>query len=242
MSEFCTINPFILAENYRLGIPGDAIPPYAPESYSQCGEDLILVAMLDAQFGTNDWSKILPGIYVDIGCAHPVQISNTYLLYKRGMRGVLVDADESRFGEHRVARPGDDFVIAAITDSHEPTAILCVTTGARELSSIDKEYAERKFKNLPTEKKTVQAIHVNSLLERYADKRIYVLSIDAEGMDLAILGAIDFTKYRPLLIVAEHLVIETPDNPNKMRRLMLEAGYHLVAITAQNLIFLRGTP
>ena len=34
------------------------------------------------------------GNYLDIGCYHPVGISNTFLLHKKGWQGVVVDIDD----------------------------------------------------------------------------------------------------------------------------------------------------
>lgn len=56
--------------------------PYSISSYSQFGEDRII----EAFFGTQG-----KGIYVDIGCNHPISYSNTWKLYLRGWNGVCVD-------------------------------------------------------------------------------------------------------------------------------------------------------
>ena len=34
------------------------------------------------------------GTFLDIGCYHPVGISNTFLLHKKGWQGVVVDIDD----------------------------------------------------------------------------------------------------------------------------------------------------
>lgn len=52
------------------------------KSYSQHGEDVIAVRYFD-------YHGPLKGIYVDIGCFHPVRHSNTYLLHQKG-RGVSI--------------------------------------------------------------------------------------------------------------------------------------------------------
>jgi len=49
--------------------------------YSQFGEDQIL-------------DKLLPekkGFFLDIGAGRPIRYSNTYLFYKRGWNGILID-------------------------------------------------------------------------------------------------------------------------------------------------------
>ena len=33
------------------------------------------------------------GIYIDVGCNHPIKFNNTYLLYKRGWSGINIDLD-----------------------------------------------------------------------------------------------------------------------------------------------------
>ena len=49
---------------------------FPKKTYSLLGEDTII----------NNFFKKNNGIYVDIGCYHPLQGNNTYLLYKRGWK------------------------------------------------------------------------------------------------------------------------------------------------------------
>ena len=51
--------------------------------YSQFGEDVILRTFIKNK---------KTGFYVDVGCWHPKRFSNTYWLYKRGWRGINIDA------------------------------------------------------------------------------------------------------------------------------------------------------
>ena len=50
--------------------------------YSQWGED---------QFINQFFKDKIDGIYLDIGCFHPVMYSNTCLLHKKGWRGINID-------------------------------------------------------------------------------------------------------------------------------------------------------
>ena len=66
---------------------------FPKKTYSMIGEDLFV-----------DWffKKKKIGFYVDVGCYHPLQLSNTYLLYKRGWSGINIDLDKnSTFNEYR---------------------------------------------------------------------------------------------------------------------------------------------
>jgi len=55
------------------------------KSYSQVGQDLWVVETLP---------NVTNGTFIDIGCNHPTELSNTYALEQLGWRGWLVDTDE----------------------------------------------------------------------------------------------------------------------------------------------------
>ena len=54
------------------------------DSYSQHGEDKLVRQLLE-KLNLKDL------LYVDIGANHPIKISNTYLLYRNGMRGIVIE-------------------------------------------------------------------------------------------------------------------------------------------------------
>jgi len=51
------------------------------ESYSQCGQDLFVINLLNKDNGT----------FLDLGCYLPKKINNTYLLETKGWKGVSLD-------------------------------------------------------------------------------------------------------------------------------------------------------
>jgi hypothetical protein len=71
-------------------------------SYSQFGEDLMLISHLKAV----SFNKINSGKYLDIGCFHSSFLSNTYLLHKLGWEGVGIDIGEAKCAEFERARLG----------------------------------------------------------------------------------------------------------------------------------------
>src|SRR5687767_11201625 len=82
--------------------------------FSQGGEDFIAAYYLRYTFG------IERGNYVDVGCNAPLRYSNTFDLYKRGWRGIAIDANPELIEKYRAVRPEDVAVVAAISDSaHE---------------------------------------------------------------------------------------------------------------------------
>ena len=56
-------------------------------SYSQCGEDLLVALVLQLIRGSR------PKKYLDIGANHPLNLSNTALLYADGVQGILIEPD-----------------------------------------------------------------------------------------------------------------------------------------------------
>ena len=79
---------------------------YTKKSYSISNVDLIINRM---------FSKINNGVYIDIGCNHPIKFNNTYLLYKRGWKGINLDLDEKSISEFNILRPKDHNLKALIS-------------------------------------------------------------------------------------------------------------------------------
>ena len=66
-------------------------------SFAQNGEDLFIL----------DYFKGKVGTYIDIGASHPVRLSNTYLLYQNGWRGVNIEPIPFLFKKIQKCRPLD---------------------------------------------------------------------------------------------------------------------------------------
>ncbi|MFA7355121.1 MAG: SAM-dependent methyltransferase, partial [Sulfurimonadaceae bacterium] len=71
---------------------------YALKSYSQEGEDMILRRLFEQQPN---------GFYVDVGAHHPKRFSNTYFFYKKGWRGINIDAMPNSMELFNKIRPRD---------------------------------------------------------------------------------------------------------------------------------------
>ncbi len=81
-------NPFVELATSREGVEGSRIPVVLRDSYAQCGEDLIVEALLRARLQKQ---RRQPDslTYIEIGANHPIATSNTYLFYERyGARGI----------------------------------------------------------------------------------------------------------------------------------------------------------
>ena len=48
------------------------------------------------------------GIYIDVGCQHPIKNNNTYLLFKKGWEGINVDLDKDNIELFKKSRSNDN--------------------------------------------------------------------------------------------------------------------------------------
>ena len=75
--------------------------------YSKNREDLFLY---------NYFKNKSNGRYIDIGAYHPYRSSNTYLLYKKGWKGINIDLSKTSIDLFKIARPRDINLNFAVSD------------------------------------------------------------------------------------------------------------------------------
>jgi hypothetical protein len=80
-------------------------------SYSQTGEDRFIDHLLGGK---------ARGFYVDVGCNHPTRFSNTFVMYKRGWNGIVVDANGDLAAKFKRIQK-KDHVVEAVVSSEEKT-------------------------------------------------------------------------------------------------------------------------
>ena len=123
---------------------------YSKKSYSISNVDLIIDRLL---------SNIENGIYIDVGCNHPIKYNNTYLLYKKGWSGINIDLDETAINEFNIMRKNDynvqelvgsdDGVEKEIYYYHERSAINTISKDlAEKRQTKPREIIKKKTKSL----------------------------------------------------------------------------------------------
>ena len=233
------LNPFVYEACLEKGIRFPDIPVLAPECYGQCGEDLIVQALLEAtalRLGV-DLKKTA---CVEVGGNHPFATSATYLLSKRfGLTSVVVEANEQLLEALRKGRPNDVIVYGAVQDK-DVDHVMFSTSRLSELSSLDRSFVLKWDKGRVGEASwtEVPALRINDVLRKHVKSRtISYLSIDVEGMDLAILKDMDFGAWRPWFVQAEPSEAQVRGNTQEIIALLGTVGYRLIARTSVNLIF-----
>lgn len=239
-------NPFVEHHVNTASAPQPTIPSWIHESYSQCYEDVIICGELNAyQLRNNTTLNSNNLTYVEIGANHPFSTSSTFLISKRfNTSGILVEPNPELANALRNYRPNDKVIEAAVVDNDEEeiSFFLCEEN---EISSVDENFVavwSGATKSYPgvQEKITVKTTRVNDLLSEVSDKEVVILFIDVEGLDLRILKDIDFSTYKPYIIVIEPSEAYAPGTTDSMIDYMNENGYRLFSSNFVNLLFTRG--
>ena len=164
------------------------------KSYSMEGEDLVILKNI-----TNKSNNF----YVDVGCYHPLHLNNTYLLYKKGWRGINIDVSKYSIDLFNYMRP-DDINIEAAISSNQNYIKVYYQKKLSQLTTTKKEISQKRMQGHIKEK-NIKAETLNSIINnsKYKNQRIDFLNIDIEGADLEALQSLDFNKYRPNIICVE---------------------------------------
>ena len=211
---------------------------YSKVSHSISGVDLIV----DRIF--KDKKK---GIYIDIGCNHPIKYNNTYLLYKRGWNGINIDLDKKSIDEFKLLRKNDENLQALVSNKvkikdiyfyHDRSAINTVST---KLAN----YRKKKFKIVKEKSTTLNHIIKKT---RFYNKKIDFLTIDVENHEYEVLKNFDFKKHKIRLIVCENTDMSQKNletqNINfkqifnsKIYKLLKKNNYKLINLVNSDLVF-----
>jgi FkbM family methyltransferase len=220
--------------------PTAAAPPVAGQykgrvSYAQQGEDLILYNLLRHAMGIENPS------YVDIGAGDPVLSNNTYALYLTGSRGVLVEPNPTLVEALKTVRPGDVVVNAGVGVKDSGAADYYVIRDQWPLNTFspgDVAVIRRQYKEDPVEKVIkMPLIQINRLLAEHFTTAPDLMSLDIEGLDLDVLGAMDFKAHRPAAICAETKKPWESQEHSGITKLLRSRGYVACAGSLYNTIF-----
>jgi FkbM family methyltransferase len=202
-------------------------------SFAYTGEDRILEGIFKPLITAN-------GFYVDVGCNHPKFLSNTYGLYRKGWRGICIDANPEMIQKFKFFRPRDVAISALVSDEVGEKEFYTIENNVLSTVEIaNLRDAEKQGFTYQTE--TLQPRTLTDILDtNNCPREIGILSIDVEEHDYSVLKSLDFQKYSPKLIVVEDETYQV-DAPevNLIYALLKGQGYDLVGFVLTNLYFLR---
>ena len=212
---------------------------YSKISYSISNVDLIIDRI---------FSKNRKGVYIDLGCNHPIKYNNTYLLHKRGWEGINIDSDRKSIEEFKKLRKKDHNVNELVSSKKDKIKYYFYHERSA-LNTVD-PYIVRKRKAKPMmiinrETKTLNSIIENSPYKR---SKINLLSVDIENHEYEALKNFKFNKYKIDCIIIELIntkskKIETQNQnlefilKSKIYKLMIKNRYKLINWVNSDLIF-----
>jgi FkbM family methyltransferase len=210
---------------------------YCLKSYSQEGEDMILRRI---------FADKPSGFYVDVGAHHPKRFSNTFYFYRRGWRGINIDATPGSMTAFNKSRPADTNIEAPVSRKKQTLSFYMFDEPA--LNGFSKQLSEQRSTN-GAAYKIIQTIDLETvtlaeILAKHLPKGqlIDFLSIDVEGLDYDVLLSNDWDRFRPKIILVEIINRPLEDLFNhEITKLLNSEGYVITSKTMNTVLFaLRG--
>lgn len=201
-------------------------------SYAQEGEDLLLDRIFE---------YAPTGFYIDVGAHHPKRFSNTYIFYKKGWRGINIDAMPNSMKLFQKIRPYDINLELGISKTKQTLTYYMFDEPA--LNGFNKKLSEERNNSTSYKlisKTDVPTLPLSELLDTYLPLvlEISFMSIDVEGLDLEVLESNDWFKYRPNVILVEILHSTLEDIfKSAIHKFLSEKNYGVYCKTPNTVIY-----
>ena len=201
---------------------------------SQFGED---------RFILNKFKKNYNGKFLDIGCYHPTKHNNTYLMYKRGWRGINIDLNSLSIDLFNYHRPKDINLNTGISNKEIKKNVYFIdelntqnTLDKNQLIFLKKHH---NIKKKEITNKIIKTKKLMSILDKYKFYNIDFMNLDIEGHELEVLKSINFkkTKIKYMCIEMINYNKKAIENGKKIKSLLIKNNYILVKKIGFNFIY-----
>jgi FkbM family methyltransferase len=209
---------------------------YGCHSFAQYGEDII-VSSIFALRGISTPS------YIDVGAHHPFYLSNTALLSQRGSRGINVEPNPEHLASFVRHRPKDTNLNIGIGSKRSTETYYCFEDSTLNTFSAHDAATFEAQGHKSMSKLKLDILPILEIVMRHS-KGLFpdFLSIDVEGMEIAILSSIEFDHCYPKVICVETATYSGTGDGEKRRdvmQLLEDNDYILYADTNLNSIYVK---
>ena len=214
---------------------------YTKRTYSLTGVDLIIDHLI---------RNISKGVYIDVGCNHPIKFNNTYLLHKRSWSGINIDSDHTSIELFNKFR-SNDFNVRNIVSEDENVKKLYFYHKRSALNTLSKELVDSRLSK-PSKVIEEKSVTLNKIIEDspYKNSKINLLSIDIENHEVEVLKNFNFSKYNVDVLIVEitdtnlkelEMYNQSLDfiTTSKVYKLITKNSYNLVNWIHSDLVFVR---
>jgi len=166
------------------------------------------------------------GLYIDVGCYHPIHRNNTYLLHKQDWKGINIDTSQFSIELFNYMRPNDLNYECAVSNKNEFVKLF-YQKELSQLSTTESDQAKNVFQGNIKEKE-IKAFTLDEILERgkYKNSKIDFLDIDVEGADFKVLEGLSFDKFKPELVCVE--IHEKEIKKSTIYNFLIDKNYELL--------------
>ena len=193
--------------------------------YSDFGEDLVISHNFDIKAIS----------YIDIGAGHPIIGSNTYLFYKNGCSGIIVEPIKFHYRLHKFFRRRDTQINRLVDENG--TIVEFYEFNPTQYSTASQDEYNQMIKSGMKERKRylVETISINTIMKEFTAGD-YFLSIDCEGYDYDIIKAIKWSDIKkPVAII--HEITKDEMKAVELKNIMNKNGYIEIFKSKNNLVY-----
>lgn len=178
------------------------------------------------------------GFYIDVGANDPVTESVTKAFSERGWHGINIEPLLSHYVDLKCDRPRDvNLQCAAGESSGEVEIWECDVRGWATAS--EDVAAQHSSKGYSGEFHKVPVLRLSDICGKYVTGEIHFLKIDVEGFEKSVINGMDFTRFRPWVMVIEATrPNSTEENYTEWESDVCSAGYDLAYCDGLNRFYL----
>ena len=187
-------------------------------SYAQNFEDVMLWRAL---------KHISGGFYIDVGANDPSIDSVTRAFYERGWHGINIEPLSSHSADLQAQRERDiNLQCAAGAESGELALWECDVRGWATASQ--EVIAQHTANGNEGRFQKVTVRRLAEICEEFVSGDIHFLKIDVEGFEVSVIRGMDFSRFRPWILIIEATKPNSTTEANdEWESLVLGAGYLL---------------
>lgn len=200
-------------------------------SYAQNGEDVRLQRV---------FSHLSDGFFIDVGACHPVNHNVTKHFSEQGWRGINIEPNPTIFSELERDRPREINLNVGIGDRVDRLVFFeCVEQIGSSTFSRD-EASKLAEAGSTLNVHEVELTTLDLVCRAHAPEVIHFLKIDVEGGERAVLEGMDWSRYRPIVVVIEATLPNSPRPCHELwEELLLRADYRFACFDGLNRFYVR---